>query len=261
MLVIGQRVVDGLDVGVGQHCGNCGAANQQCKNVAMHNTPWHPNAPQPAVTQANKPRAAPILQLSGVRFSLPERVLFENWSVDMAAGLTLVRGGDGSGKTTMLTMLAGDVPPAAGELTLKGVPLSTDPEAYRRQVFRADPRADTHDAMPVARFFSAVAALHPGFSTTDLADLVAGFALQEHVGKSLSMLSTGTRRKVLLAAALASGAALTLLDEPFAALDRPSINFLHEVLTDAAHHPSRAFVIADHEAPAGIPSAACIDLA
>jgi ABC-type multidrug transport system ATPase subunit len=223
----------------------------------MHNTPWHPNAPQPAVTQANKP----ILQLSGVTYGLPERVLFENWSVDIAAGLTLVRGGDGSGKTTLLALLAGDVPPAAGELTLKGVSLATDPEAYCRQVFRVNPRADTHDTMPVERFFSTVAARYPGFSTPDLADLVAGFSLQEHVGKSLYMLSAGTRRKVLLAAALASGAALTLLDEPFAALDRPAINFLHEVLTDAAHHPSRAFVITDHEAPADIPLAACIDLA
>ena len=60
---------------------------------------------------------------------------------------------------------------------------------------------------------------------------------------------------------MASGAALTLLDEPFAALDRASVNFLHEVLADAAHHPNRAFVIADHEAPEGIPLAACIDLA
>ncbi|MCF8159233.1 MAG: hypothetical protein K9J76_00880 [Polaromonas sp.] len=69
------------------------------------------------------------------------------------------------------------------------------------------------------------------------------------MGKSLHMLLSGTRRKVLPAAVLASGAALTLLDEPFSALDRPSVNFLHEVATDAAHHPRRAFVIADHQAP------------
>ncbi|MDO8321012.1 ATP-binding cassette domain-containing protein [Rhodoferax sp.] len=226
----------------------------------MHNTSRHPNAPQAAVTQANRPKAAPILQLSGVTYCLPERVLFENWSVDIWAGLTLVRGSEGSGKTTLLALLAGAVPPVAGELTLKGVPLSTDHEAYCRQVFRVDPRADTHDAMQVERLFSAVEALYPSFSTADLADLVAGFSLQEHVGKSLYMLSSGTRRKVMLATALVSGAALTLLDEPFAALDWPSVNFLHEVLTDAAQHPSRAFVIADHEAPEGIPLAACIDL-
>jgi len=226
----------------------------------MHNTSRHPNAPQAAVTQANRPKAAPILQLSGVTYCLPERLLCERWSVVIAAGLTLVRGGDGSGKTTMLALLAGDVPPAEGELTLKGLPLSTEHEAYRRQVFRVDPRADTHDAMPVSHFLSTAAAQYPKFSTTDLADLLAGFSVQEQLGKSLYMLSTGTRRKVMLATALASGAALTLLDEPFAALDWPSVNFLHEVLTDAAQHPSRAFVIADHEAPEGIPLAACIDL-
>lgn len=226
----------------------------------MHNTPRHPNATQPAIAQANNPKAAPILQLSGVTYGLADRVLFENWCLNIPAGLTLVRGGDGSGKTRLLAMLAGDVPPAAGELTLKGVSLSTAYEVYRRQVFRVDPRADTHDTLPVDHFFSAVAARYPNFSTTDLADLMAGFSLQEQLGKSLYMLSTGTKRKVLLAAALASGAALTLLDEPFAALDRPSGNFLHEVLADAAHHTSRAFVIADHEAPEDIPLAACIDL-
>lgn len=60
----------------------------------------------------------------------------------------------------------------------------------------------------------------------ELVDLVAGLSSQEHAGMCLYMLSSGTRRKVLLAAVLASGAALTLLDEPFATLDRPSVNFL-----------------------------------
>lgn len=204
---------------------------------------------------------AAILQLSGVTYGLPDRVLFENRSVDIPAGLSLVRGGDGSGKTRTLLLFAGLSPPVEGTLTLKGVPLATASEAYCRQVFWVDPRADTHDAMPVGHLFSALEALYPNFNRTDLADLVAGFALQAQLGKSLYMLSAGTRRKVLLAAALASGAVLTLLDEPFAALDRPSVNFLHAVLTDAADHSSRAFVIADHEAPAGIPLAACIDLA
>lgn len=226
----------------------------------MHKTSLPTHARQAAGIPAHNPEATHILQLSGVTYGLPGWLLCENWSVAIAAGLTLVRGGDGSGKTTMLALLAGDVPPADGALTLKGVPLSTDHEAYCRQVFRVNHRSDTYDAMAVDEFFSAVEALYPNFSPAELADLVAGFELQEHVGKSLYMLSTGTKRKVLLAAALASGAALTLLDDPFAALDLPSANFLHEALTDAAQHASRAFVISDYEAPQGIALAACIDL-
>ena len=95
------------------------------------------DAPQPPVKQPTTLKATPILQLSGVTYGLPDRVLFENWCVDIRTGLTLVRGGDGSGKTTMLAMFAGDVPPAEGELTLKGVPLSTAYEAYRRQLWPA----------------------------------------------------------------------------------------------------------------------------
>jgi energy-coupling factor transporter ATP-binding protein EcfA2 len=74
------------------------------------------------------------------------------------------------------------------------------------------------------------------------------------------MLSTGSKRKVWLAAALASGAAVTLLDEPFAALDQASINFVLELLADATEHPTRAWVMADYTAPEGVPLAAIIDL-
>ena len=53
---------------------------------------------------------------------------------------------------------------------------------------------------------------------------------------------------------------LTLIDQPFAALDAPSVRFLTELLHEAASHPSRAWVIADYEAPAGITLARVIDL-
>jgi hypothetical protein len=55
--------------------------------------------------------------------------------------------------------------------------------------------------------------------------------------KKLFMLSTGSKRKVWLAAGFASGADLLLLDEPFAALDAPSIAFVKELLQDISAHP------------------------
>ena len=74
------------------------------------------------------------------------------------------------------------------------------------------------------------------------------------------MLSAGSRRKALLAAALASGAALTLLDLPFAALDGAASRVLREVLQDCAEHPTRAFVLADYSVPAGVEAAAELNL-
>ncbi len=74
------------------------------------------------------------------------------------------------------------------------------------------------------------------------------------------MLSTGSKRKVWLASALASGRALTLLDEPTGGLDAASIRGLWRWLADIATQPGRAVVVASSERVGRVPLAATIDL-
>ena len=74
------------------------------------------------------------------------------------------------------------------------------------------------------------------------------------------MLSTGSKRKVWLAAAFASGATVTLLDEPFAALDTASIGFILAWLRGIASDTDQAWVMADYVAPDGLPMVQVIDL-
>jgi ABC-type taurine transport system ATPase subunit len=45
---------------------------------------------------------------------------------------------------------------------------------------------------------------------------------------------------------------VTLLDQPFAALDVASVRIIQEVLREASDHPSRAWLVADYEAPANL---------
>lgn len=59
---------------------------------------------------------------------------------------------------------------------------------------------------------------------------------------------------------LASQATVTLLDQPFMALDRPSIDYLLGVLAEAAQHRSRAWVVADYVAPMHVELAGVIEL-
>ncbi|HLO92775.1 MAG TPA: ABC transporter, partial [Burkholderiaceae bacterium] len=73
-----------------------------------------------------------------------------------------------------------------------------------------------------------------------------------HLGKQMHMLSAGSRRKLGLLAAAASGADLVLLDMPFAALDGASRRVLLEVLEDAAVQREQLWVLADYAAPAGL---------
>jgi ABC-type taurine transport system ATPase subunit len=64
-----------------------------------------------------------------------------------------------------------------------------------------------------------------------------------------------------LVLALASGAAVTLLDQPFAALDFGSIRIIKEFLSDAATHTSRAWIVADHTASEDVRWVSVLNLA
>ena len=206
------------------------------------------------------PTSPTILEVKGLGFRYPERVLFTDWSASLFPGVTLVLGGDGRGKTTLLRLLAGDLPSDAGELCIHGVNLKTHPQNYRRQVFWTEPRTHAFDQITPVEFFDLQRSTHTGFDDGMLALCLQGLALKPELHKQLFMLSTGSKRKVFLAAAFASNAALTLLDMPFAALDKASIGYALSLLDDAAAYPSRAFVVADYAAPAGVRLAALIDL-
>lgn len=206
-------------------------------------------------------KVAPVvLQVAGLRFHYPGRALFANWSVSIFPGVTLVRGGDGCGKTTLLRLLAGQLPPDAGQLQINGIRLTDQAQVYRQQVFWAEPRSDAFDQVTPLDYFERQRSRYAGFDGGVLGKCVDGLTLAPQMNKPLYMLSTGSKRKVWLAAAFASGAAVTLLDQPFAALDKTSIDFVLDLLRHTVDHPDRAWVIADYEAPAGMRLAGVIDL-
>jgi len=205
-------------------------------------------------------RAVPVLQADRLCFAWPERALFTNRSVAVLPGVTLVCGGDGRGKTTLMRLLAGEVPPDAGEVQIRGISLQRQRDAYARQLFWTDPRTDAWDDLTPQAYLQAQRLRYPNFDDALLGRLLDGLALDAQMHKQLFMLSTGSKRKVFLAAALTCGAALTLLDMPFAALDKASIGCVLEVLQDASGHPDRAWLVADYAPPPGVPLAGLIDL-
>ena len=179
-----------------------------------------------------------LLRAERLGFAHPGRVVLADLSFEIRAGLTLVRGGEGRGKSTLLELIAGARAPGTGALH-RLVPT----------VFFADP-ADPGDDATVARDRLSALRLHfPDWDPAVQDDLVEGFGLAPHVDKPLFMLSTGSRRKLALVAAFACGAAVVLLDMPFAALDAPSRALLAELLEEATGWTDRVCVVADYELP------------
>ena len=145
-------------------------------------------------------------------------------------GLVAVTGDEGAGKTRLLRLLGEDPSALWLDLSLPG----RDDEAP-------------------AQVWDALRQRCPLWSMQLQQDLGEALDLHPHLGKKLSMLSTGSRRKVALVALLASGATVTCLDQPFAALDAASIRVIREFLADVADHATRTWVVADYEADARMP--------
>lgn len=197
-----------------------------------------------------------------MHFAYPQCPLFTDLTFHTAGGVSLVRGGDGAGKTTLLRLLAGDMAAQAGALHINQIGLKSQPDAYRQQVFWVEPRSASFDHISPTDYFASLRTAYPQFDYPSIGALAEGLSLTEHLHKPMYMLSTGSKRKVWLAAAFASGAALVLLDDPFAALDKPSISYVKRLLKDAAAQTARAYVVTGYDAAllGDTPLAATLDL-
>lgn len=190
----------------------------------------------------------PILHIDRLRFAYPgDPPIAAGWSARIGAGVTLLHGDTGSGKSTLLRVLAGTLPATGGRLTLAGASLPGPAEAYRRQVFFVDPSTDTFDAMGVQDCAASLRGADVPFDAARWQALVDGFSLAPHLQKKMFMLSTGSKRKVWLATALASKRPLTLLDEPTAGLDAGSMRCLWRTLAAVAQEGGRAIIVASGE--------------
>ena len=199
-----------------------------------------------------------ILDVDRLCFGYPRRPLFDHWSARIGPGITLVLGGDGSGKTSLLRLIAGELVAASGRLRIHDTSLADNPRAYRAKLCWIDPRTSDHDQISGRQFLQSRPDIQMEGPAWD--GLVRGLSLEPFLDKPLFMLSTGSKRKVWLAAAFASSTPLTLLDQPFAALDRPSIGYVRARLAAAAMDTTRVWVVADYETLADVPLCATFDL-
>lgn len=205
-------------------------------------------------------RLQPVLQATALHWHWGGPALLHFETLDIPPGITWIGGGEGRGKTTLLRLLAGDLVAPGSTLVLAGSPPPNPALARHQRVFWMDPHTTAFDTISALEFWAMTATPYPTWDSEHLAYLIEALGLQPHQHKPLYMLSTGSKRKVWLAAALASGATLTLLDSPFAALDKTSIDRLLALLKAAAQHTKRAWVIADYQPPPGVPLARTIDL-
>ena len=197
----------------------------------------------------------PILTLRGVTLSLGDPPLLDDVSLQLERGerLCLV-GRNGSGKSTLLRLVAGEIQADAGDLWkapgLRVARLAQEvPLGGSGSVFHAVAEGLGAVGALVERYHTLARAVADG-DPARIADLdrcqheleaAGGWALEQRVetvisrlgldpAASLTSLSGGVARRVLLARALVSDPDLLLLDEPTNHLDIDGITWLEEFL-------------------------------
>lgn len=158
-----------------------------------------------------------------------------------------VIGANGTGKSTVLRTVLGLQEPLGGRVELLGAP--PDPRTGDQRAAVAAVLGDDafFPALTVTEHLLLTALGHRVPDARDLVtDLVADFGLDDRADALPSALSSGQRRRVLLAAAFVRPRSLLVLDEPEQRLDAGMRNRLAEMLVEERAEGG-AVLVASHD--------------
>lgn len=147
-----------------------------------------------------------------------ERVL-DSVNLDLRPGLTLVLGPNGAGKSTFLKLAAGVERPDSGRITVDGHDLWTEEVAARSGLAYCPEFADVTPYASLWEVLTLVCRLR-GVPVEQGAKVLDTMGLYSQMGKSIRELSSGERKRTLLAAAMIGAPGHLLVDEPLDALDQ-----------------------------------------
>ena len=228
-------------------------------------TPPRTPTPEPASGTRSAPSTEPFRGIrchrprEGLRLELrqvhvrhgPHRSVFQDLDLALDAGQTLaVVGASGTGKTTLIRLLTGLIPPDSGEVLIDGQPLHPGQPAARRDcigVVPQDPllmddtlaanialghadalRQDIIRAAMAAQLHAAIERMPDGYDT--------------QVGQRGQRLSGGERQRVAIARALLRQPRLLVLDEATSMLDTETERRVLEQITKAGQGRSTLII-------------------
>lgn len=198
-----------------------------------------------------------MISTSRITLSFGKRVLFEDVNIKFTPGNCYgIIGANGSGKSTFIKILSGEIEPSSGEVvitpgsrlaTLKQNQFEFDEYEVLKTVIMGHKRLYTimderdelylkteftdEDGLRIAELESEFAELNGWEAESEAAELLTGLGIENSLhGKKMNELTGNEKVKVLLAQALFGNPDILLLDEPTNHLDIISIGWLENFL-------------------------------
>lgn len=185
------------------------------------------------------------LEAEGLACRRGGRLLLEAVDWRLAPGdALLLKGANGSGKSSLLRLLAGFLRPAAGRLRYGDSDVFSDLPEWRSLLHLIGYQDGLKPSLTVAENLAAVTALLGG-TRAALAAALDRFGLADLADTPARFLSSGQRRRAGLARLVAAPRPIWLLDEPATGLDTKNRKRL-EALIDEHRAAGGIAVVASH---------------
>lgn len=157
--------------------------------------------------------------VDGISFSLPR------------GGITGFLGPNGAGKSTTLRMVTGYLEPDAGDVTVSGFSVRSQPLEVKRRIGYLPELNPLYPDMYVREYLGFIAELH-GLrnARARVEEAVEMTGLRPEVRKPIQHLSKGYRQRVGLAAALVHDPEVLILDEPTSGFDPNQIADIRDLV-------------------------------
>jgi ABC-2 type transport system ATP-binding protein len=185
-----------------------------------------------------------MISLRNLTVRYGDTVAVDELTLDLPTGRIYgLLGRNGSGKTSLLSVLASYRRASAGTVTVDGADPFENAELMRRTAFIRD-TLDVPEQDRLSAVLDFAADIRPTFDREYAAKLADVFEL--HPRKRVSALSRGQRSSLGVVLGLAARAPLTILDEVYLGMDAAArAAFYRELLADYLEHP-RTVILSTH---------------
>jgi len=181
------------------------------------------------------------LEVSGLECIRQDIILFQDVNFKLHSGdLLQVDGLNGSGKSSLLRLLAGLMQQNAGEIIWQGKDISICRYEYQQEISYIGHLNGVKDALTALENLQVMVALAGSMPEFPLSNALDQLELAGMDDVPLSRMSAGQRRRVALARLLVTKAIIWLLDEPFTSLDASGKLVIERLI---AEHCARGGII------------------
>jgi iron complex transport system ATP-binding protein len=186
-----------------------------------------------------------MLSVRNITIKYGESAVLRDVSFELADGrIVAVLGANGAGKTTLLRALNGALPVAAGEILLDGAPLKN----YSRRGIARRISVVAQETETAGRFaHGGVFGWETGHDAAASRLALEMCDLKDFDSRLMNELSGGERQRVVFARAVATEAAVLLLDEPTANLDLAHQAMMFRLVRERCRSCRGAAVVITHD--------------